>query len=112
MNSQRKLKRFQLITTLVALDPMGVKQVGVVVDLTVEGLGLSVMEALEVGRRYSMRVLLPDTLNGVDHFLVTGACRWCRRASNPDLYDVGMLLENVPPDITEIIEEVIRRFGR
>ncbi len=112
MGNQRTFKRFQLVTTFPVMDPAGVKQLGVVIDISAEGLGVRVVEAMEPQRRYGLRVVLPEAIGGEHSVLLNTTCRWCRRSSNPDLFDAGFSLEEITPDIAELIEQLIQRFGR
>ncbi|MCE9615983.1 MAG: PilZ domain-containing protein [Lentisphaerae bacterium] len=112
MASQRKLRRIQLITALQVFDPASSQLLGVVNDITVEGVGVRVREKMQVQQHYALRLALPAAINGASLLDVRGRCAWAGVSSNPDLFDVGFQFVDLAPDAVEVIEELIRRYQR
>lgn len=110
--SQRTLKRIQLIAALDVLHPATERLIGVVTDISPEGLGARSRQEFQSGHQYDLRVLLPAEILGQNHFDVTARCAWCRPSNNPALFDAGFQFVDATPDTIEIVEQLIRRYRR
>lgn len=110
--SQRKFKRIRLIAALEIYDLATEHMLGVVQDLTTEGIGALVREPVKQGECYSLRLCLPgaDAVNWSVE--VSARCRWCRSSANPALQEAGFEFVEIVPDVTEAIESLIRRYQR
>ena len=112
MNRQRKLKRVQLVTVLTVLDGTSGDELGHVVDITVEGMGLRSRDEFTPGEVLEMQIRLPDDILDCERINVVGKCMWVNGDDNPDLFRSGFLFENIMPDVEAVIDELIRRYQR
>lgn len=108
---KRRLKRHSSIYYLEVFDQDTGKLLGRMVDMTTEGFMLIHEASLPVDAVFNCRMALPAELLGRTEIFFEGACRWCRRAVNGDLYEAGFRLEKVDPDDVEVIEMLIRHFA-
>lgn len=112
MESRRKLKRIRLVSGLETYDVSTGRLAGHVADITVEGMRITGPAPIGLGELVKLRVVLPAAICGCKDFTVKGLCRWKMDTDNPAIRDMGFQFEDVGPDIVEIIEGLIQRYGR
>lgn len=112
MLHHRKLKRIELIAALDVFDTSREERLGVLIDITTEGLGVKVRERPVLGETYGLRVRLPTVIQGVEAVDVQAKCAWCAETDNPALFRCGFQFLEILPDTIEVIEELIRRFKK
>jgi c-di-GMP-binding flagellar brake protein YcgR len=109
---QRKLKRVQLVMVLPVLDRTSGDELGHLMDITTEGMGIRSRDEYTPGEVLEMRIALPDEILDFEIIEVEGRCMWVRSDDNPDLFRVGFQFENIMPDVEAVIDELIRRYQR
>ncbi len=80
-------------------------ELGRVVDITTKGMRLCGEEPIQTSRTLTFKLALPTTSRENREIVFDADVIWCRRAKNPDLYDTGIRLKNLPPEKVEIIED-------
>lgn len=112
MLSRRLLKRVKLISYLSVYYADSGVLAGRLADVTVDGMRLTGSQAIPKGDVFRLRIDLPAELLGHGEIVVEAECRWCMSTDNPAIYDAGFLFVGIPPDTVEVIDELIRRYGR
>ncbi len=112
IQSRRKLKRYELIVFLSVSDLSTGQQLGHVVDLNTEGIGLTCSGDVVKGKIYSLSVALPDEIVGRRHFDVDARCMWAVEQRDSGLTLAGFRYDNLLMDDMEIIEQITQRYQR
>ena len=110
--NQRKLRRRQLITSLPVHDLDSGALLGVVHDITTEGLCLRAPDAKEQERCYRLQVGLPEGWPGLNSVVVSARCAWCLASDVPGVFLAGFQFLDILPDGVDAIEQVIIRYGK
>jgi hypothetical protein len=112
MAKRRKLKRIRLVCNLQVTEKGSRALLGLLEDITVEGMRLRSNRIIETGRVLSAIITLPCELHGCTRIELQAKCVWGRKTDHPDLYDNGFQFFEVMPSETEVIETLIQRFKR
>jgi len=105
MVEERKLRRMQVMSYLKICYRDTNIELGRVVDITTKGMRLCGEEPIQTSRTLTFKLALPTTSRENREIVFDADVIWCRRAKNPDLYDTGIRLKNLPPEKVEIIED-------
>ncbi len=105
MLEERKQKRTYVMSYLKICQKDTARSLGRVVDITTEGMRLCGEEPIQTDRTIKFSLALPIAAKGNSEVVFDADIIWCRRAKNPDLYDTGIRLKNVPADQIDIIED-------
>jgi len=81
---------------------------GRLVDITTNGMKLISDEPIETDRTFQLRMVLPVGIEGKKSISFGAKSKWCKKASNPDLYDSGFQLVSISPANVEVIEHLIQ----
>ncbi len=110
MVEKKRLKRRNLLYYLKVFDRDSNKQVGRMVDITIEGMMLISEKPFVAGYVFQCKMELPDEIGKGSEIFFNAKCAWCKKSDNPDIYDNGFQLLNVSQDDIEVIESLIRWF--
>ena len=105
MVEERKLRRMQVMSYLKICYRDTNIELGRVVDITTKGMRLCGEEPIQTSRTLTFKMAIPTTSRENREIVFDADVIWCRRAKNPDLYDTGIRLKNLPPEKVEIIED-------
>jgi hypothetical protein len=108
---RRKFKRRYLMYYSRVFDRQTGSLLGHVVDITPEGIMLISEKPLEVNRQYKLRMELPDEITNRPKLDFDAHSVWNSKDVNPDFYDTGFRLLNVPQEDVAIIERMITDYG-
>lgn len=109
---KRKLKRIRLICSLEVFDRVSGERLGLVEDITVEGMRVKGPSLLETNRMIPVRLQLPSEIEGRLDVGLDARCTWARPSDTPGLFEVGLQFVDAPSDAIEILDMLIRRFQR
>ncbi len=107
MEENRKQKRMHVISYLKVQEQQSSKDLGQVVNMTSEGMGLYSEEPLDSDSLVKLKLTLPTTGNEDNELAFDARVTWCRQSVLPGYYDSGVQLLDVQPDDLEILEEFI-----
>jgi len=107
MKEIRRLKRMHVISYLKVQERNTEKDLGQVVDMTTEGMGLYSQNQLETNALIKLKLTLPSLINDTSEIAFDALVVWCAEADHPGFYDSGVKLLNVPQSDLEILERFI-----
>ena len=108
---RRKLKRWHLVYYLRVFGTDSDKPIGHLVDISTQGIMLISEEPIDVGSEFQFRMILPSEIEGTKEVNLSAESRWSEKDPNPDFYNTGFQLKNLPAKDTKIIESLIRKFN-
>lgn len=106
-NNQRKVARRHLIYYLRVYDQETKALLGNLVDISTRGIMLVSDQPLEIGKRFSLRMYLPETVEGSREVEFSAESRWCQNDANPDFFDTGFELLDPAPQFLEAVDKLI-----
>jgi len=107
----RRLRRRHLIFYLEVRDHRTGDYLGHLVDLTTKGIKLISKDPIAVNDARTLRMELPEDF-GTDPSLVFEArAVWSAKDVNPDFYDTGFELINLPPQAASYLQNLIDEMG-
>ena len=107
MKENRKQKRMHVISYLKLQQQQSNKDLGQVVNISSEGLGLYSEEPLQSDSMVKLKLTLPTTINKNNELAFDARVAWCRQSVLPGYYDSGVQLMDVPSDNLEMLEQFI-----
>ncbi|MCB1775876.1 MAG: PilZ domain-containing protein [Candidatus Competibacteraceae bacterium] len=107
---QRKLKRHRLIYYLTIFDASNEKEIGHLVDITLEGAGILSETPIPVGVQINLRIMLPATFPDIDYFEIQAKSVRNSCDVNTSYYNIGFFFVNTSPDNHRIIEYLISEY--
>ncbi|MCP4584202.1 MAG: PilZ domain-containing protein [candidate division Zixibacteria bacterium] len=107
MEENRKQKRMHVISYLKVQEQQSSKDLGQVVNMSSEGMGLYSDEPLESDSMVKLKLTLPTDSNENYELAFDARVAWCRQSVLPGYYDSGVQLIDVPSDELGILEEFI-----
>jgi len=111
-NAKRKLKRVRLICSPEVYDALDGRLLGLLDDISVEGISLRGPIFMQTNAVRRVRVRLPCEIEGRTEIETDAECMWACKSDLPDLFDSGMRFVDPLPDVVEVIEILLRRFQR
>lgn len=108
---KRKLKRRHLIYYLRIFDSNTNELIGHLIDIHPEGMMLITEDPIKTKAIFHLRMVLPKGIIKREQLKFDAKFKWCKKDVNPDFYDIGFQLLNVPAKKIEIIESLIEDFG-
>lgn len=108
MEEQRRLKRRHTYYYSRIFDEDTKELKGRLVDISTNGMKLISDEPIEIDRTFQLKMILPIGIEGKKSISFGAKSKWCKKASNPDLYDSGFQLVSISPDNVEVIEHLIQ----
>ncbi len=107
----RTLKRRHLIYYLEVIDIESNQILGHLVDVTLKGIMLISKEPIEVGKSFSLRMKLPEGIADELHLEFHAKSVWTGKDINPDFYDTGFEVIDLPSAAKENIQNLIEQMG-
>lgn len=109
--NKRKDRRRSIIYYLRVFDRDTDRMIGQLVDITTRGMKLVSVHPVELGTRYSLRMLLPEEINRRKHLVFEVECMWCKRDVNPNYFTIGFEFLDIGSDDVEIVQTLIQDFA-
>ena len=91
-DNQRSVPRRHLIYYLRVFDAKDNQLIGNLVDISTKGIMVVSDRKLEAGKRFRLRMVLPDTVDGSKEVEFEAESRWCQSDTNSDFFDTGFEL--------------------
>ena len=112
IRSRRKFERYELIAFLSVSELSDNRAFGSVVNINTEGVGIMCSAAVVKGQSYSLRIALPNEIQGQDWFDVHAECMWTIEQRESGTVLGGFRFNGALVDAVEIIECLIRDYQR
>lgn len=88
------------------------RELGRVVDISPEGMGLRGVEPIQTDRVLSFRLTIPATSRAAGELFFDAEVIWCRKAKNPGLYNTGIKIKDLPTEMVELMENFLEKSSR
>ena len=111
MSEKRRLRRNNLIYYLKVFDQSNEALLGHLVDITSEGIMLVSEGPIATGIDYRLRLVFPRDIFGEEKIDFTAKSVWSKQDSNPDFYDTGFLLIDMPLEKVLLIKKLVSEYG-
>lgn len=106
----RTAERNQLIYHLRVFDSTNGHLLGHMTDINSEGMMLVSEQAIELGKRYGLRMDLPSNFPDNKQLNFIADSRWCRRENNLEYYSIGFLFVEIDDANLANLEKLIQDF--
>ena len=110
MSEHRKRPRKNTPHRINVLDNETGRPLGRIVDITADGLMLVASQAIEPGREFSLKILLPAMLQNRTDIVAESRVVWCQQDRNPRYFKIGFQFINLPGDDGFLLEDVMHKF--
>lgn len=111
MQEKRKAPRKSLVFFCKVHDATNGQLVGRVADLTEHGLMILAEQSVEVGQSQKLNIIFPYEFNGRTQMMFDGSCAHCNRDVNPDYWDLGYSIHQMPAEDREMLKLLIERLA-
>ena len=111
MKSQRHLERRESLAYWHASQQHTGKLVGLVTELTDEGVNIHSRQSFMKGQTLSIKVNLDLELCGKDEILIRIKNVWCRRSEMSGIYHAGFEILKISDDDREAIRKLLESFS-
>ncbi len=85
--------------------------VGLVTNLSEEGINIHSQHAFEHGQRLNLRVAIDPNLSGLHFLHLHAENAWCQPSAMPGYFQAGFKLVNLSPDMREGILKLITAYS-
>lgn len=109
--SPRRLRRHHLIFYLKVFDRVSQDQLGVLGDITSQGMMVMSREPIEPGRVFDIELRNHSGLDDDVPVRCQARSLWCQTDTNPDYFAIGFQFDEVPPESAQAIRSLIREIG-
>ncbi|MBI3987510.1 MAG: PilZ domain-containing protein [Lentisphaerae bacterium] len=111
MDKQRHLERRETLAYWPAEDTVKGEHVGLVTNLTEEGIQIHSKHAFPKGQRLSIRIAVDATLIGTDHISVVVENVWCSASGVPGLNHAGFRIVDISDTARKGIRDLLWAFS-
>jgi hypothetical protein len=81
------------------------------VDITPEGIMLISEAPIPSDALFDLRMEFPKEIFGEERLEFSARSMWCRRDLNPDYYDTGFMIMNVPLEHVLLVKKLVSEYG-
>lgn len=103
----RKVDRRHLIYYLRVFNREDNQLLGNLVDISTRGIMIVSDKPVKPNQRYSLRMVLPETLEGSREVEFDAESRWCQNDANKDFFDTGFELIDPNYSFLEAVDKLI-----
>lgn len=107
ITNQRKVARRHLIYYLRVFNKQDGKMIGNLVDISTRGIMLVSDAPIEINKRFSLKMVLPETIAGSREVEFEAESRWCQNDANQDFYDTGFELIDPTNKFLEAVDKLV-----
>ena len=107
----RELKRRHLVYYLEVHEGAGDALLGYLIDISTNGIKLMSRRAMTPGTSLPMRMELPSELFDRREVQFGGVCKWCAPDVNPDFFDIGFEVTDMPQEVKRVVNRLITHLG-
>ena len=105
--NQRKVARRHLIYYLRVFNESDNSLIGNLVDISTRGIMLVSDKQIPINKRYHLKMVLPDTVEGSKEVDFEAESRWCQNDTNKDFYDTGFELIDPSNSFLEAVDKLV-----
>lgn len=109
---KRNVDRWHLVYYLRVFDGTNAKILGHLVDISEKGCMLICDDPVEVDKNFSLRMSLPSRMKDHYEVIVPAISRWCKSDTDPNFYLAGFQLDELEPDIRNLIAILLKDFSQ
>ncbi len=109
---KRQADRWRLVYYLRVFDGVNCEILGHLVDISEKGCMLICDNAVEVHKDFELRMSLPSRMKDHDEVVFPAISRWCKLDSDPNFYLAGFQLDDLEPDVKNLLATLLRDFGQ
>ena len=111
MVEKRKTKRRYLLYYMRVYDVTTRQQIGNLVDITPRGIMVVSEHPILKGQVTRLRMELTADVSDRPFMEFSVRSRWCKPDINPNMYNTGFEILQLPPEDAKIILRIIKEFG-
>ncbi len=111
MDERRKLKRQHIMFYSRVFDRATGAFLGYLGNLTPDGSMIISEEELQIDKDYQLRIDLPEDMYAKSMLNLTARAVWCKRDIDPNFFNIGFSLQDVPIQDEGIIQKIIDDYG-
>lgn len=106
-DNKRSVPRRHLIYYLRVFDTETNSLLGNLVDISTKGIMVVSDKQVEPGKKYRLKMVLPDTLEGSKEVEFDVESRWCQNDANRDFYDTGFELLDPHSEFLDAVDRLV-----
>ena len=111
-NPDHKIKnRKRIAYYLRVLNPTDETLIGYLVDFTDNGLIIIISQQLDVYRRYTLKIMLPEKIKQFDSFTFEARCISKREENRSGYFMVGFEFSDISQENLDLISLLMSQFG-
>jgi hypothetical protein len=111
MHGHRHIERRETLAYWPAKDTEKGEAVGLVSDLTEEGIQLHSKHDFGKGEMLNIRIMVDAKLTGADHLSLIIKNVWCRASGVPGLYHAGFQIVDISDTARRILRNLLQAFS-
>jgi hypothetical protein len=108
---RRSVRRRHLLFYLRVFDASTGKLLGHVVDISQEGIMVISEKPVATGHHFALEMDLPSGREVKMRIGFTAKSIWSKKDVNPNFFDTGFQIQEMDPECSEMITELIEMFG-
>lgn len=112
LESRRRSVRYEFDKPLPVFEKSNYRQIGVMADLSVEGMRLLTQKPIEQDQLIECRVKLPKPIFQQEYLILEAVCMWCRKGTRTAEHASGFRLVNVSRENAAIVLHLIIHYAR
>lgn len=112
LENRRRSVRYEFARPLEVFERNSYRQIGVLADLSVEGMRLLTQKPIEAEQLIECRVRLPKPIFQQEYLILDAICMWCRKGVRTAQHESGFRLVNVPKENAAIILHLIIHYAQ
>jgi len=109
-DNKRSVPRRHLIYYLRVFDVETNSLLGNLVDISTKGMMIVSDQRVESGKKYRLKMVLPDTVDGRKEVEFDAESRWCQNDTNEDFFDTGFELMNPQPEFLDAVDRLVEDY--
>jgi PilZ domain len=86
------------------------KFIGLVLNMSPEGIMLNSDKPVEVSKQYKCRMTLPEKISNLSQIQFDIECKWCQKNKKTDAYETGYQMVNVSEKDLKVINLLLRSW--
>lgn len=106
-DNKRSVPRRHLIYYLRVFDTKTNSLLGNLVDISTKGIMVVSDNKIDSGKKYRLRMVLPDTLEGSKEVEFDAESRWCQNDTNNVFYDTGFELMDPHAEFLDAVDRLV-----
>ncbi|HAG97058.1 MAG: PilZ domain-containing protein [Pseudomonadales bacterium] len=109
-DNKRSVPRRHLIYYLRVFDVETNSLLGNLVDISTKGMMIVSDQQVESGKKYKLKMVLPDTVDGRKEVEFDAESRWCQKDTNQDFFDSGFELMDPQAEFLDAVDRLVEDY--